>query len=225
MFTPRILKTITDQGLRSKAGEAVRVDVLQDPLRAYGYARWVIEGRWEEAEPIILTDAEATYYYWNTCLGDDLWPWPEAEPILAKSDWRTDYLDQAYDRYDEIATPEMEEVWKQTHGACAFCGEGLGKKDFRDRWHLSWPFDSEDEEFCSERCADRSYEDQYASAIEYTVTDLMHGMPADRIKEAVTAAKSDFISFLYHIDHSSDINPFNEIKMEQFLKAKGFLPE
>lgn len=224
MFTPRILKAIIDRGLKSKAEEAVRADVLQDPLRAYGFARWVVEGPWPEGESVILTDPEATYDYWSTCLFEDRVTWPEAEPILAKSDFGIDYLNGAYDRYDEIATPEMQEVWKQKHGACAFCGEGLGK-GLRDRWHLSWPFDLEDEEFCSERCADRSYDDQYESAIESTVTDLMYGMPADKIKEAVTAAKRDFVSFLYHIDYYTDVNPFNEEKMEQFLKAKGFLPE
>jgi len=45
---------------------------------AYWYAHKVIKGRWEEAEPIIMTSPEETCYYARNIIKGR---WKEAEPI------------------------------------------------------------------------------------------------------------------------------------------------
>jgi len=47
---------------------------------AYDYARYVIKGRWAEAESVIAMDAECAYYYAHDVIKGR---WAEAEPVEA----------------------------------------------------------------------------------------------------------------------------------------------
>ena len=54
---------------------------LFDPESAYHYAKYVIKGKWPEAEPVIMKSA-----YWACLYAIDVIKgrWPEAEPIIMK---------------------------------------------------------------------------------------------------------------------------------------------
>ena len=59
------------------------------PEYAYWYACNVINGRWEEAEPIILTDGYWAYWYARDVIKGR---WVEAEPIiLTSAEWACRY--------------------------------------------------------------------------------------------------------------------------------------
>ncbi len=53
------------------------------PEYAYWYAENVIGGRWEEAEPLILTNVKWAYVYALDFIDGR---WPEAEPIISTDD-------------------------------------------------------------------------------------------------------------------------------------------
>lgn len=53
--------------------------IKREPEQAYYYARYIIKGRWPEAEPIILTHNESAYYYaYHVVQGK----WPEFEQTI-----------------------------------------------------------------------------------------------------------------------------------------------
>ena len=59
------------------------------PKYAYRYARDVIEGRFEEAEPVIARDAYYAYYYARDVIKDRF---HEAEPVIAQdAEYKDDY--------------------------------------------------------------------------------------------------------------------------------------
>jgi len=56
--------------------------IMTNVYCAYHYSRYVIKGRWLEAEPIIMT---STAYAYNYSLDIIKGRWPEAEPIIMTS--------------------------------------------------------------------------------------------------------------------------------------------
>jgi hypothetical protein len=67
---------ITAKLFKSKKSEAAK-----DAKLAYKYARNVIQGRWPEAEPVIVKDAQLAYHYAKNMIQGR---WPDAEPTIAK---------------------------------------------------------------------------------------------------------------------------------------------
>jgi len=66
--------------------------ILKDVYSSYWYARHIIEGRWELAEPAISKDAEYSFYYaLNLIKGK----WEKAEPAIIKNA----YYSYLYARY------------------------------------------------------------------------------------------------------------------------------
>ena len=53
--------------------------IITNPYAAFEYARNVIKGRWPEGEPILLTDPGRAALYAEYVIGDR---WPEAEPLI-----------------------------------------------------------------------------------------------------------------------------------------------
>jgi len=53
--------------------------IMQDPNYSYRYAKYVIKGRWPEAEPVILTDPHCSISYAKYVIKGR---WPEAEPVI-----------------------------------------------------------------------------------------------------------------------------------------------
>jgi hypothetical protein len=53
------------------------------PAAAYFYAKYVIEGRWPEAEPMIAKSEWANNYAQFVIEGR----WPEAEPVIMQDPW------------------------------------------------------------------------------------------------------------------------------------------
>ena len=67
-----------------KRVESVEQDILggKKPQAAVLYADWVIRGRWREAEPIIMQDAESAARYAEVVIRHR---WKEAEPTIMQS--------------------------------------------------------------------------------------------------------------------------------------------
>ena len=65
--------------------------IMEDPHCARWYAKYVIKGRWPEAEPIIMESQLQAYWYADDVIKGR---WPEAEPTIRKSPviWR-DYCE------------------------------------------------------------------------------------------------------------------------------------
>jgi len=59
----------------------LNIYILQDPELALDYARDVIQGRWPEAEPVIMTNPRLAAQYAIDVIEDE---WPEAEPQIMK---------------------------------------------------------------------------------------------------------------------------------------------
>lgn len=67
--------------------------LIKDPKAAYVYAKDIIKGRFEEAEPYIAKDAESAFYYTRLVLNPlGIERWPEAEKYIIKEPaWATSY--------------------------------------------------------------------------------------------------------------------------------------
>lgn len=63
-------------GSRDRSVESL---ILRYPYAAAVYAIGALNGRWIEAEPVIVADAKAAYHYAKHVLKSR---WPEAEPVL-----------------------------------------------------------------------------------------------------------------------------------------------
>jgi hypothetical protein len=62
---------------------------MKDPECAYCYARYIIGGRWTEAEQYIMKDPEFAYYYViNVIKGR----WIEAEPYIINTKYHSVYI-------------------------------------------------------------------------------------------------------------------------------------
>ena len=74
-------------------GESVRPPTEReqtDPYFAYRYARYVIGGRWPEAEAAIATKPEWAYHYARYVIEGR---WPEGEPAIATDPyWAERYI-------------------------------------------------------------------------------------------------------------------------------------
>jgi hypothetical protein len=67
---------------------------MKDPECGYKYARDILKGRWEEAEPVIVKDSWSASQYaedilskdpkWTSIKGHENGRWPEAEPYIMK---------------------------------------------------------------------------------------------------------------------------------------------
>jgi hypothetical protein len=53
--------------------------IMGNPDAAYQYAQDVIQGRWPEAEPVIMGNPDAAYWYARDVIQGR---WPEAEPVI-----------------------------------------------------------------------------------------------------------------------------------------------
>lgn len=56
--------------------------IMTSPYSAFLYARYVLKSRWEEAEPVIMTDPYYAYLYARHVLKSR---WLEAEPVIKDS--------------------------------------------------------------------------------------------------------------------------------------------
>ena len=59
--------------------------IIKDPKSTCFYARDVIKGRWPEAEPTIMQDPASACWYACEVIKDK---WPEAEPIIMRNAYR-----------------------------------------------------------------------------------------------------------------------------------------
>ena len=83
------------------------------PREAFNYAHDVIEGRWPEAEPIIMQEPKSAYWYAQDVIKG---PWPEAEETIKKDpEWAYYYArDVIKDRWPEAEPTIMRDPqwWK-----------------------------------------------------------------------------------------------------------------
>jgi len=62
--------------------------LVKDPVWAFMYARDVIKGRWPEAEPVIATSPEDTYYYGLYLISKNIKLSPEIEKVYHSEERR-----------------------------------------------------------------------------------------------------------------------------------------
>ena len=72
-------KTIELEGKRRKTHITANTQAVAE--YTYEYARYIVKGRWTEAEPIIKQDPEYAYWYALDVVGGR---WLEAEPTIIK---------------------------------------------------------------------------------------------------------------------------------------------
>lgn len=164
--------------------------ILQNPVMAVNYAENVLESRWPEAEPSIMVNGPAAEQY---AMAQELGGeerWPEAEPYifdLKQNDpgyyFRTFFGDDDFDELPDCVKP----YWIKEFGECAGCGGGLPQNE-REHWRTS--DDWSDDKFCSQRCADKAWESQHESDVEYWTEEAMNELndPAPD-KERIEAAQ------------------------------------
>lgn len=81
--------------------------LIKDPKAACAYAKDIIKGRFEEAEPYIAKDAESAFLYTRLVLNPlGIERWPEAEKYIMKEPtWATSYAARVLDRRWPEAEP------------------------------------------------------------------------------------------------------------------------
>ena len=70
-----------DEKVKEKIKPILHI-IKKTPRHAYMYARYVMNGRWPEAEPYIIPDAYYAYVYTDTVIKER---WPEAEHVIMRS--------------------------------------------------------------------------------------------------------------------------------------------
>jgi hypothetical protein len=80
LYDPDGGSALTPEYLKSTLAPVLHI-IKRDPWLAAAYAIEVLNSRWEEAEPIILTDCDVVIMYAEKLLNER---WPECEPLIMK---------------------------------------------------------------------------------------------------------------------------------------------
>lgn len=112
MKSPSCLLRYIEDVIQCRWLEAEHLILAYGATYAYSYARFIIKGRWKEAEPVIMQDALCAYAYSKDIIQR---PWYEAEENISKSCYRHLYV-QVFYGVDEpyLAKHEVQpSIWKK----------------------------------------------------------------------------------------------------------------
>jgi len=98
--------------LKGRWSEAEQT-IMQDSYYAYCYAVDIVKGRWSEAEPTIMHDGHYAYLYARDIIKGR---WPEAEEIIAHNPERIALYAREYFNEPVVTKDEVSDLlWTQYH--------------------------------------------------------------------------------------------------------------